>query len=48
MCTNTGHCVKLHPKNIITQTTIGKHFLSHDTILGFQVLLLMRKEVLLQ
>jgi len=45
---NAGHCIRLHPKNIITQTTTGKHFLSHDTILGFQVLLLMRKEVLLQ
>lgn len=38
----------LHPKNIIAQTTIGKDFLSHDTMLGFQVLLLMRKEMLLQ
>lgn len=43
-----GVAKSLHPKNIIAQTTIGKDFLSHDTMLGFQVLLLMRKEMLLQ
>lgn len=43
-----GVAKSLDPKNIIAQTTIGKDFLSHDTMLGFQVLLLMRKEMLLQ
>lgn len=43
-----GVAKSLDPKNKIAQTTIGKDFLSHDTMLGFQVLLLMRKEMLLQ
>lgn len=43
-----GVAKSLDPKNKIAQTTIGKDFLSHDTMLDFQVLLLMRKEMLLQ
>lgn len=43
-----GVTKSLDSKNIIAQTTTGKDFLSHDTMLGFQVLLLMRKEMLLQ